>query len=65
MFSLRHPFMRPLWRRIALTGISAGWALMELSLGNPLWAAVFGVIALYCAIEFFLRFDPENYKDTK
>ncbi|MCH2094940.1 MAG: hypothetical protein MK160_07450 [Rhodobacteraceae bacterium] len=63
MFSLRHPIMRPLWRRLALTALSIGWSVMELTLGNFLWAAVFGVIAFYCVIEFFVRFDPQNYKD--
>lgn len=63
-FNLRHPFFLPLWRRVVTTGITGGWALVELSAGNVFWAILFGAAALWCAYEFFVSFDPENFKDT-
>lgn len=61
-FDLRHPFFLPLWRRTATVGVLGAWAIFELSVGNPTWALLFGGAALWCAYEFFIVFDPENYK---
>ncbi|WP_439124291.1 hypothetical protein [Marivita sp.] len=63
MINLRVPFFRPLLRRALTTGITLAWALFELSLGNPGWALLFGAVGAYCAYEFFVVFDPENYQD--
>lgn len=61
--NIRHPFFLPLWRRIATTGFTGAWALFELSGGNVFWAILFGAAALWCAYEFFVVFDPENFKE--
>ena len=63
MINLHHPYFRPLWPRLVITGGSLGWALVELLLGNPGWAMIFGAAGAFCAYEFFVVFDPENYKD--
>lgn len=62
-FDIRHPVFLPLWRRVLVVGLSGGWALLELTGGNPGWALIFGAAAAYCGWEFFVVFDPENYKD--
>jgi hypothetical protein len=36
--------------------------MFELSLGNGGWAMAFGVSAAYAFIEFFVIYDPGNYK---
>lgn len=59
----RHPFFRPLWRRIAVVVVSLGWALFELSTGAVFWAILFGAIGAYAAWEYFVVFDPANYED--
>ena len=63
LFNLRHPFFLPLWRRGLTVALSAGWALIELSSGSPGWAIMFGAVAAFCAYEFFIVFDPEEYKE--
>lgn len=63
LLGLRHPFFLPLSRRIATCVVTGGWAVFEITLGNAFWATFVGGIALYCAYEFFVSFDPENYKD--
>ncbi|MGP2491227.1 DUF3329 domain-containing protein [Mesorhizobium sp. PUT5] len=37
-----HPFLRPLWRRVALVAVCFVWAALELASGSPMW----GMIAL-------------------
>jgi hypothetical protein len=63
MFKLRVPFFLPLKTRAWTTGITLAWALFELAMGNPGWALLFGATGAYLAYEFFVVFDPENYKD--
>ncbi|NNE78876.1 MAG: hypothetical protein HKN18_01265 [Silicimonas sp.] len=63
-FKLRQPFFLPRSRRIAVTGVCLGWAVLELVTGNPFWSAMIGALGGYLAIEFFLWFDPANYDET-
>ncbi|MDN5787414.1 hypothetical protein [Pseudorhodobacter sp.] len=62
-FDLHHPFFLPLWRRVLTVGITAGWAVVELSMDGPGWAALFGSAAAYCAYVFFFTDYVENTKD--
>lgn len=62
ILDVRHPFFLPLWRRVALVALCGGWALMELVLGNPLWALVFAAIGGWCGYQFFAAFDPKDYQ---
>lgn len=43
--------------------MALGWALFELATGNAAWALIFGAFGGLCVYEFFLVFDPENYKE--
>ena len=63
MFNIRVPFFKPLWIRVLTTAVTLGWALFELATGNPGWAMLFGAVGVWCAYEFFVVFDPDNYKD--
>ncbi|MBP0482529.1 hypothetical protein [Sagittula salina] len=58
LLDVQHPWFVPLWRRIATVGACLGWATLELSLGNNGWAAMLGLLGLYCAHQFFVAFDP-------
>lgn len=53
-----HPFYRPLWRRIAIVAVAFAWAAFELSNGETTWAAVFGLIALYCGWSLLVAYKP-------
>ena len=61
-FEVRHPFFRPLWRRVLVTGFCLGWALFELSNGSTIWAAVFGACGVHLFLQFFVKFDPADYE---
>ncbi|WP_425100342.1 hypothetical protein [Tropicibacter sp. S64] len=63
LFDVQHPFFRPLWRRVLTVALCTGWAIVELSTGNPGWALLFGAIGLYCAHQFFIAFDPPSDGD--
>ena len=66
ILGIRSPMFLPLWRRVALTGVLAAWALVEgFVLGNPGWFWMVGLVAAYCAWHFFVTFDPEDFsRDT-
>lgn len=49
----RHPFFRPLWRRLLVVGVAFGWAAFELITGSPGWAIMFGAMGVYAAWQFF------------
>jgi len=53
-------FFRPLWRRVLVTALVAGWFGFEtLFSRDPLWITLTGIALAYCAWNFFLRFkDP-------
>lgn len=65
MLGNRHPFFAPLWRRIATVAATAGWAGLERYWGNTTWSLIFGALALYCFIEFFILFKPEDYANNE
>lgn len=57
MFSLDkyHPFYRPLWRRILVTGVTAVWAGIEIFVSQSgFWGALAGGIAGYLAWELLI-----------
>ena len=65
LLGIRHPFFRPLWRRVATVAFALGWAVVELIGGHLVWAGLFGGIGLYAAWEFFAVYDPANYGEKK
>lgn len=43
-----HPFYKPLWRRVALVGVLAGWTAFEVFYTNDgMWMAVAGALFAY------------------
>ena len=43
-----HPFYKPLWRRLALLGVLAGWTAFEVFYTQqPLWMLVAGALLAY------------------
>jgi hypothetical protein len=50
-----HPFYKPLWRRLALVGVLAGWTAFEVFYTQqPLWIAVAGGLFAYTAWIFLI-----------
>jgi hypothetical protein len=62
LFEVRHPFFRPFWRRLLVSGLCMGWTMFELSNGETLWAMVFGACAVHLFLQFFVFFDPVDYE---
>jgi hypothetical protein len=53
-------FFRPLWRRVAVTGVVAAWWAYEVFFSHEqMWIAITSVGLLYCAWNFFLRFPKD------
>lgn len=63
LFNIRTPFFAPRGRRVVITTAVLGWAVFELVTGSPGWAVLFGAAGAWCYYEFFVAFDPDNYKD--
>ncbi|PIE06840.1 MAG: hypothetical protein CSA74_10260 [Rhodobacterales bacterium] len=63
MFDLRHPFFLPLWRRVLVVVLLAGWTLMELMNETYTWAALVFAMAGYTAYQFFVVWNPEEWDE--
>lgn len=55
---VNHPWLRPLWRRVALVAFCAFWAAFELATGSQGWATLAGGMAAYGAWIFLIAYDP-------
>ena len=43
-----HPFYRPLWRRVAITGVVAFWLIFEVFVSrSQVWMAIAGAMLVY------------------
>lgn len=57
-------FFRPLWRRVVVVAIAAGWAVVEASAGQAMWAMLAAAMAVWGVWSLLLRYD-EARKDDK
>ncbi len=57
---LRHPFFRPVWRRVVLVSVLVFWTVIEITQGNPFWAVLVGGICAYASYVFFLAFELDD-----
>ncbi len=53
-------FFKPLWRRVAVTGVCAIWSAIELANGNTLWGGLAGAAAAYAAWNFFVVWEADK-----
>lgn len=60
LLDTNHPFFRPLWLRVLIVGIAAGWGTFELWHGQIFWGVVFWLFAILSLHGFFWRFDPDG-----
>ncbi|KQI67452.1 hypothetical protein AN189_15000 [Loktanella sp. 3ANDIMAR09] len=63
LINVRAPFFAPRSRRLVVCVVLWGWALFELLLGTPLWTMIACAAAGWCTYEFFVVFDPDNYRE--
>ena len=58
-----YPFLRPLWRRIALVAFCAAWAVFEFVNGSSGWGMVALGMAGYGAWIFLIAYEPGGKKE--
>lgn len=54
-----HPFYRPLWIRVCLTGVLVVWAALEWANDEPFWGIMTSAAAVWAIWSFFLAYDPD------
>lgn len=60
-----HPFLRPLWRRMALVVFCAVWAAIEFYAGEPFWGTLAGGMAAYAIWMFIITYRPDEQAPGK
>lgn len=65
MNQFEHPMFRPLWVRILIVLICAGWGGVEFFNGTYFWCALFWGVGAYSAYRFFITFNPESRPDKE
>ena len=63
VFNVQSTVFVPIWRRVFVVTGTALWAIVEFVNGGLLWAFLFGAVAIYCAHQFFIVFDPVDEKE--
>lgn len=53
-----HPFYRPLWIRVCLTGVLLVWTALEWANDEPFWGIMTSAAAVWAIWSFFLAYDP-------
>ncbi|MDB6177159.1 hypothetical protein PAF17_06515 [Paracoccus sp. Z330] len=53
------PFFRPRWVRIVCVALPLIWAGVELYMGSPFWAILFGASGLYLGYQLFFCRDVD------
>ncbi|WP_439563182.1 hypothetical protein [Roseinatronobacter sp.] len=65
LLDIKHPFFRPLWRRVVVTLICFVWAGVEFAVGSPMFGILSGALGAWCFYQLFWRFDPAAFGDEK
>ena len=51
---LNHPWFRPLWRRLLISGLCTAWAVAEAAFGSSPWDWIAFALAAYAIWGFFV-----------
>lgn len=55
-----HPIYRPLWVRLLIIGLLAGWSVLEFTKGSPFWGTIAGGVGLFAAWELLWRYSEHR-----
>ena len=55
-----HPFYRPLWVRLLLVGLCAGWTAVEYYNGQHGWGLIFLIVTAYAFAQLLLFYKPKG-----
>lgn len=60
----KHPFYKPLWRRVAIVAAVALWLAFELyQASSGLWIALAGGMLIYAVYTFFITWPKDAPED--
>jgi hypothetical protein len=68
LLDFNDPFYKPLWLRIAIVAVVAGWGIFEFLTGSPFWGTIFIGAAAFAFHGLFIAFnprEPEGKEGTK
>lgn len=54
----KHSFYRPLAVRLIIVAVCLGWAIVELTTGEPFWAILSGALGVYAAWMLLVNYTP-------
>lgn len=54
----KHSFYRPLAVRLIIVAVCLGWAILELTTGEPFWAILSGALGVYAAWMLLVNYTP-------
>ncbi|MDE0112522.1 MAG: hypothetical protein OXI87_02280 [Albidovulum sp.] len=58
-WDIRSPVLRPLWVRVLIVAVCAGWTLVEFLSGSVFWAVIFGAAAVFLFVQLLVRYDQQ------
>lgn len=56
----RHPFYRPLWRRVLIVAVCLVWGAVEFWYEAPFWGTIALGLGAYAAWTFLYAYDPDG-----
>jgi len=56
----RHPFFRPLWRRVLVLLVCLAWSAVEFATGAPFWGVIALGFGLYAVWAFFIAYEADE-----
>ncbi|WP_422373119.1 DUF3329 domain-containing protein [Hoeflea sp.] len=60
LIDFRHPFFRPMTRRIVVFAVIAAWTAFEFWMGSNAWGIFFAALGAYVGWGFFLSGQPDE-----
>jgi hypothetical protein len=60
LLDFNDPFYNPLWLRIIIVAVVAGWGLFEFVTGSPFWGVIFVGAAAFAFHGLFIAFNPSE-----
>jgi hypothetical protein len=60
LLDFNDPFYKPLWLRILIVAITAGWSVFEFFGGTPFWGVIFLGAAAFAFHGLFIAFNPRE-----
>lgn len=60
LVDFRHPFFKPMTRRVVIITLMAAWTVFEFVAGSDAWGIFFGALTAYVAWGFFISGHPDE-----